>query len=173
MNAFNYSANSMKAVCIFSTFDKYAAVDFFFTVLSIVINLLTCPLVILLNALFITAMGKNRRLQTMHNILLASMAGTDLAVGIVSQPFCIALDIFQAAGGSLSVYCKLIFHAKDDNKLPLPSISSSFGTYRCGTVCCDEIFSATQQHRYQIPFNCSNCMLLAYYDFLLGHLVVL
>jgi len=91
MNDFNYSANSMKAVCIFSTFDKYAAVDFFFTVLSIVINLLTCPLVILLNALLMTAMGKIRRLQTMHNILLASIAGTDLAVGIVSQPICIAL----------------------------------------------------------------------------------
>jgi len=102
MNITNYSTNSVKAVCIPFPDDEYAV----FTVLSIIINLLTCPLVIFLNALFITAMRKKRRLQTMHNILLASMAGTDLAVGIGSQPVFVSQEIFLVAGGSLSVYCK-------------------------------------------------------------------
>jgi len=77
-----------------------------YTVLSIIVNLLTCPLVILLNGLFITAMRKKRRLQTMHNILLASMSATDLAVGICCQPVFVVQEIFLAASGSLFVYCK-------------------------------------------------------------------
>ena len=106
MNITNYSTNSVKAVCNPLPDYEYTAEYFFFTVLSIIINLLTCPLVILLNAFFITAMRKKRRLQTIHNILLASMAGTDLAVGIGCQPVFVAQEIFLVAGASLSVYCK-------------------------------------------------------------------
>ena len=106
MNATNYSSNSMKAACIVLSDDEYATVDYIFSVLSILVNLVTCPIVTLLNALFITTMRKKRRLQTMHNILLASMAGTDLAVGIGCQPVFVAQEIFLVAGGSLSVYCK-------------------------------------------------------------------
>ena len=107
MNATNYSSNSMKAACIVLTADEYATVDYVFSVLSIFANLLTCPLVILLNALFLTAMRTKRRLHSMHNILLASLAGTDLAVGIGCQPVFIAQEIFLMAGGSLSVYCEV------------------------------------------------------------------
>ena len=108
MNATNSSTNSTKAACILVTDDEYATVDYFLKVLSIIINLLTCPFVILLNTLFITAMRKKRRLQTMHNVLLAVMAGTDLAVGIGCQPVFIALEVFLVAGGTLSLYCKFL-----------------------------------------------------------------
>jgi len=60
---------------------------------------------------------------------------------------------------------QVLDHAKDDNNLPLSSVSSSFGTYRRGTIYCDLLFTAIRQHRDEIPFNCSSCMLLAYYDF--------
>ena len=84
------------------------AVDNVFAVLAIAVNLLSCPLVVLLNALIITAVRKKRRLQTAHNILLASMAGTDLVVGIFSQPVFIAREIFRMSGGSASMYYKLL-----------------------------------------------------------------
>ena len=78
------------------------AVDNVFAVLAIAVNLLSRPLVFLLNTLIITAVRKKRRLQTAHNILLASMAGTDLVVGIFTQPVFIARKIFRISGGSIS-----------------------------------------------------------------------
>ena len=108
MNTTNYSTDSLIPVCFRLTPDEYATVDYVFSVLSIIINLLTCPLVILLNTLFITAMGKKRSLQTTHNMLLASMTGTDLAIEIGSQPIFVAQEIFLVAGGSLPVYCQLL-----------------------------------------------------------------
>ena len=106
MNATNYSLSSSGAYCPHTIDDEYVAVDNVFTVLSITLNLLTCPPIILLNMLIIIAVKKKRSLQTMHNILLASMAGTDLVVGIASQPVFIAQESFLMAGGSTSVYCK-------------------------------------------------------------------
>jgi len=41
--------------------------------------------------------------------MLASMAETDLAVGIGCQPVFVVQEIFLLAGGSLSVYCKVLF----------------------------------------------------------------
>ena len=37
---------------------------------------------------------------------------------------------------------QVLYHTKGDRKLPLPSISFPFGTYRRGTFCCNEIFIA-------------------------------
>ena len=87
--------------------DEYADVRYFCSVVAIIINLLTCPIIILLNALVIMAVKTKRRLQTMHNILLASLAGTDLVVGIASQPAFIAREIFRLTDGSRFVYSKL------------------------------------------------------------------
>ena len=90
------------------TDDKYVAVDKVFAVLTIAVNFITCPLIVLLNALIIIAVGTKRRLQTAHNILLASMAGTDLVVGIFCQPVFITREIFRISGGSRSMYYKLL-----------------------------------------------------------------
>ena len=108
MNATNHSSSTSDVVCSRSvTDDEYIAVDYFFIVLSIIVNLLTCPLMILLNAFIIIAVRTKQRLQTMHNILLACLAGTDLMVGIAAQPVFIAQEIFLIASGSFSAYCKL------------------------------------------------------------------
>ena len=83
--------------------EDYAFIGDLIKVLAIVILLIACPLVILLNALVIVAIKTKRRLQTRSNILLASLAGTDLAMGLTSQPAFIASEISRLAGGSLSV----------------------------------------------------------------------
>jgi len=87
--------------------DEYIAVDYFFAVLSILLNVLTCPPIILLNTLIIIAVKTKPSLQTMHNILLTCLAGTDLTVGI-AQPAFIAKDILLTVGtSSSSIYCTL------------------------------------------------------------------
>lgn len=43
----------------------------------------------------------------MHNVILASMAGTDLAVGVVLQPVFIAREIFRLWGGWVLIQCYL------------------------------------------------------------------
>ena len=81
--------------------------DLTFAVLSIIVNLLTCPLVTLWNSLVIIAVKKKRRLQTKYNVLLACLAGTDLIVGIAAQPVFVTQEIIRIFSGSSSTYCKL------------------------------------------------------------------
>ena len=111
MNATNHSQalNSSKTGGCSSSIidDEYTAIDYFFAVLSILLNVLICPPIILLNTLIIIAVKTKPSLQTMHNILLACLAGTDLAVGI-AQPAFIAKDILLTVGtSSSSIYCTL------------------------------------------------------------------
>ena len=109
MNATNFSSSASKVICLLSILpdDEYAVADYFFSALAIVLNLLSCPPIILLNALIITAVKTKRRLQTNHNILLASLAGTDLVVGIAAQPAFIVQEIYRLTGGSPDVLCKI------------------------------------------------------------------
>ena len=82
----------------------YAFIGDFFKVLTIVILLIAYPLVILLNAIVIVVIKTKQRLQTRSNILLASLAGTDLAMGLTAQPAFIATVISRLVYGSLSVF---------------------------------------------------------------------
>ncbi len=110
MNATNSSSGVPQFDCIRSSLDTdgvYVVADYIFSVLAIVINLLTCPPTVLLNALIITAVKTKRRLQTNHNILFASLAGTDLAVGIAAQPAFITQEIHRLTGGSPYEFCKI------------------------------------------------------------------
>ena len=114
MSTLNYSQPliSSKAVSCHRAIieDEYVAVDYLIAVLTITLNLLTCPLIVLLNTLVIIAVRTKPSLrQTKHNILLSCMAGTDLAVGIL-QPAYIAKEILiirimDGAKLSSSVYC--------------------------------------------------------------------
>ena len=106
MNATDCSSEHL---CSNSTalYEDYAFIGDFIKVLAIAMLFIACPLVILLNALVILAIKTKRRLQTRGNILLASLAGTDLAMGLTSQPAFIAVEISHLAGGSLSVDCTL------------------------------------------------------------------
>ena len=88
----------------------------------IALNLGSCPIIILMNALVIVAIKARRRLQSFCNILLACLAGTDLAVGLVSQPLFIAQEIFFLSGASVEDYCH--FYRKTVFFCLFPSIES-------------------------------------------------
>ena len=53
---------------------------------------------ILLNALVIIAVATRHRLRTPSNILLASMAGTDLFTGLIVQPIVVAVHLKRILG---------------------------------------------------------------------------
>ena len=76
-----------------------------FSLLSVTLNVVTIPFVVVMNALIIIAIKTRRRLQTMYNIMLASLAGTDLVVGIISQPIFVAQEIFFLTGPPMTEYC--------------------------------------------------------------------
>ena len=88
----------------------------------IVLNLGSCPIIILMNALVIIAIKARRRLQSIYNILLACLAGTDLAVALVSHPLFIAQEIFFLSGASVEDYCH--FYRKTVFLCLFPSIES-------------------------------------------------
>ena len=64
----------------------------------IVVNALTCPLIIVLNILVMVAVKTKPQLRTKSNIALACLSTTDLAVGLVLQPLYIAIAISLLSG---------------------------------------------------------------------------
>ena len=87
--------------------EKYEHEDYIFTLSSIILNLLTCPMIVFINSLVIVAVLKKRRLQTMYNMLLACLAATDLAVGVFVQPSFIFGEISLISGSSVADYCRV------------------------------------------------------------------
>ena len=87
--------------------EKYEYEDYIFTLSSIILNMVTCPMIVVINSLVIVAVLKKRRLQTMYNKLLACLAATDLAVGVFVQPSFLIGEISLISGSSLAHYCRL------------------------------------------------------------------
>lgn len=87
--------------------EKYDHEDYIFTLFSIILNMLTCPVIAFINSLVIVAVIKKRRLQTTYNMLLACLAATDLTVGVAVQPSFIFGEISLITGSSLDDYCRL------------------------------------------------------------------
>ena len=85
--------------------EEYILVNTVTSLFSIALNLGSCPFIILMNVLVIVAVKTRRRLQSTYNILLACLAVTDLAVGVVSQPLFIAQEIYFLSGPSQVDYC--------------------------------------------------------------------
>ena len=106
MNTTNYSSSASTLHCSPTKLPDggYAIEEYVFSVLAIFLNL-SCPAIILLNALVIAAVTTKRRLRSKHNILLASLAVTDLAVGIAAQPVFIAQEIHFLTGGPPYLTC--------------------------------------------------------------------
>ena len=77
------------------------------TFIFLILNILSCPVIIVMNVLVILAVKTRHQLQNNHNILLACLAGTDLLVGTVTQPSFIAAEVFVIAGGSVAIYCDI------------------------------------------------------------------
>ena len=73
----------------------------FITVFSII----TCPLTIVLNALVIIAVTTKHRLNTNSNIALACLSTTDLAMGVIGQPFSISKTIAELQGNTSGTFC--------------------------------------------------------------------
>ena len=55
-------------------------------IITIIINIISCPFTVLLNVLVIMAVKRRPRLQTNTNILLACLAATDVLTGFIVQP---------------------------------------------------------------------------------------
>ena len=78
-----------------SMFSSWNPDDTVSIITTYVITVVACPLTIILNTLIIMAVAKKQSLQKNHNILISSLAASDLLVGAVSQPLSIvrgALD---------------------------------------------------------------------------------
>ena len=67
-------------------------------IITIIINIITSPLTVLLNVLVIMAVIKRPRLQSYPNILLTCLAATDVLTGLVTQPSFILCEILQLLG---------------------------------------------------------------------------
>ena len=106
MNTTNYSSSASTLHCSLTKLPDggYAIEEYVFSVLAIFLNL-SCPVIILLNALVVAAVTTKRRLRSKHNTLLASLAVTDLAVGIAAQPGFIAQEIHFLTGGPPYLTC--------------------------------------------------------------------
>ena len=71
-------------------------------IITILINIITSPLTVLLNVLVIMVAIRRPRLQSYPNILLACLAATDVLTGLISQPSFILFGTFQLLGMSKS-----------------------------------------------------------------------
>ncbi|KAL9964215.1 hypothetical protein ACROYT_G027822, partial [Oculina patagonica] len=68
---------------------------------------ITSPVTILLNSLVIIAVKKRKELQKHSNILLASLAVTDLLAGAIAMPLTAAVDILILRQVSFKHICTL------------------------------------------------------------------
>ena len=66
--------------------------------LNIIVNSITCPFTVVLNLLVIMAVKSRPRLQSKTNILLACLAVTDAATGLIVQPAFILWMILKLLG---------------------------------------------------------------------------
>ena len=71
---------------------------------TVIINAISCPLIVLLNVLVIMAVKRRPRLQTNSNILLACLAATDAVfTGLLVQPSFILWKTLQSIGNTSEV----------------------------------------------------------------------
>ncbi|XP_078384683.1 beta-1 adrenergic receptor-like isoform X1 [Oculina patagonica] len=75
-------------------------------IVRLVVNALTCPLIIFLNILVMVAVKTKRQLRTESNVALACLATTDLVVGLVAQPLQIA-SVSLLLKGEDNIFCTL------------------------------------------------------------------
>ena len=66
--------------------------------ITIIINCITCPFIVLFNVLVIIAVKRRPRLQSYTNILLACLAATDALTGVTAQPSYILWKTSQLLG---------------------------------------------------------------------------
>ena len=98
-----------------------------------------------MNALVTATVKTTRRLQSMSNVLLACLAGTDLLVGTVTLPASIAAEIFAIADGSTTTYCNFM------NKIvvPLRFLSVLASLFHLPVISADRYIALKYSLRYE------------------------
>ena len=76
-------------------------------VVRIAANVLTCPLIIVINILVIVAAKTKRQLRTKSNVAITCLSTTDLAAGLVVQPLHIASSVLLFKGKT-DAFCSLL-----------------------------------------------------------------
>ncbi len=145
MDAINSTVTLPSEYCRrFQDEEKFLTMNLSVTLASIILNVFSCPFVILINALVIVAVKTRHRLQSMSNILLASLAGTDLLMGTTTLPASIAAEIFAIAGGSVTTYCTFV------NKIvsPLRFLSVLTSTFHLGVISVERYIALKYSLRY-------------------------
>ena len=122
---------------------EYFAAHIAASLAFIILNMLTCPFIVLMNALVIVAVKTRPRLQTIYRILLACMAGTDLLVGTIIQPTFITAEIIAIAGGSVKTYCIILGILG-----PLLSFSSIVSLFHLVLISFDRFIALKYSFRY-------------------------
>ena len=127
MNVTESKAGSLVIMCPMNEMvwkQEYQVERIAFAMTSIVLNILSFPVTILMNGLVIMAVKTRSRLRSKYNILLACMAGTDLLVGAASQPTFIAGQISVIKGLSLTEYCR--YHKETKTIYTIPILASLY-----------------------------------------------
>ena len=127
MNVTETEAGSLPRVCPMNEMvwkQEYQIEKIAFATTAIILNILSCPVTIVMNVLVIMAVRTRPTLQSNYNILLACLAGTDLLVGAASQPSFIVGQIFVIQGLSLSEYCR--YHMLTHLMFLIPIFASVF-----------------------------------------------
>ena len=73
------------------------------SIITVIINSITCPFTAVINVLVMIAVKRRRRLQSNTNILLACLAVTDAVTGLAVQPSLIVWKTFNYNGIESSV----------------------------------------------------------------------
>ena len=124
--------------------ERFYKINFSTTLASTVLYVFSCPPIILMNALVIAAVKTTHRLQTMSNILLASLAGTDLLMGTVTLPASIAAEILVIAGGSVTTYCTFM----NNFVAPLRDLSALTSIFHLGVISVERYIALKYCLRY-------------------------
>ena len=98
---------------------------------------------ILLNALVVIAVATRHRLRTPSNILLASMAGTDLFTGLIVQPIGVAVHLKRILGDGLFCILETVY-------IPLWSASAFTSLSHLVVISIDRFIAVKKPLRYQI-----------------------
>ena len=89
------------------TLDHTATEAYAVLVFLIIVNIITCPVTIILNTLALLAVNTKPRLKTKSNVALGCLATTDGIMGLIGQPLFIAWITSSLHGQNSSAYCTL------------------------------------------------------------------
>ena len=93
-----------------------------FSWILVAIIFITCPFTVLFNSLVIVALKKRRELEKRSNILLCSMAVTDLLTGAVTMPLSATFEVLILRQVPFEYICPIYFLV---NKVMIFSLSTS------------------------------------------------